>query len=75
MRNNGSFNYEELNTLYKGIQTAIMWIYADKEMGIEEKEMLSQEYRDILHKIELRREAIEDRNIKREIREFRRMGW
>lgn len=75
MRNNGSFNYEELNTLYKGIQTAIMWIYADKEMALMEKEMLSQEYRDILHKIELRREAIEDRNIKREIRELRRLGW
>lgn len=75
MKNNGSFNYEELNTLYKGIQTAIYWIYADKESSIEEKEMLCQEYRDILHKIELRREAIEDRNIKREIRELRRLGW
>lgn len=75
MRHNESFDYEELNTLYKGIQTAIYWIYADKETSIEEKEMLVKEYRDILHKIELRREKIEDRNIKKEIKEFRRLGW
>lgn len=75
MRHNESFNYEELNTLYKGIQTTIYWIYADKESSIEEKEMLVKEYRDILHKIELRREKIEDRNIKREIKEFKRLGW
>ena len=75
MKNNESFTYEELNTLYDGIKKAIYWTHDIRGISLDDKEYLCKDLRDILYKIELKREAYENRNLKEEIKEFQRLGW
>lgn len=75
MTKNESFTYEELNTLYDGVKKAIYWTHDIKGISIQDKEYLCKDLRDILYKIELKREAYENRNLKEEIKEFERLGW
>lgn len=75
MKTNGSFTYQELNTLYDGIKKAIFWTHDLKGISLEDKEYLCKDLRDILLKIEIKREALEDRNLRNEIKEFKSLGW
>lgn len=75
MINNGSFNYEELEKLDRGLLTLINYIQRDSEFDHEEQEILSRPYLDLRHKIAMKMERIEDSHLKYEIKEFARMGW
>lgn len=75
MKKNGSFNYEELDIMYRGMQYLLDYIHHDTDVPDEDKEYLATPYRDMLHKIQLQREKIEDSQLKHEIKEFQRLGW
>lgn len=75
MKKNGSFDYDELNTMYRGMDYLVDYIYKDERFTHEEREILARPYRDMLRKIQLQREKIEDSQIKHEIKEFQRLGW
>lgn len=75
MKNNGSFSYEDLNKLYRGMELLVDYIRKDSDFSDEDKEYLARPYRDMLNKINIQREKIEDSHIKYEIKEFQRLGW
>ena len=75
MKKNGSFAYKELDILYRGMDYLVDYIYKDERFSHEEREILARPYRDMMHKIQLQREKIEDSQIKFEIKEFQRLGW
>ena len=75
MKKNGSFVYEDLDTLYRGMDYLINYIYKDDDISDEDKPYLARPFRDMLHKIEIQRENIEDSQLKHEINEFQRLGW
>ena len=75
MSKNGSFTYEELNTLYDGVKKAIYWTHDLKGIDYDDKEYLCKDLRDILVKIEKKREEYEDRKLKKEVKEFEKLGW
>lgn len=75
MKTNGSFVYEDLDTMYRGMEYLIDYIYKDEDISDEDKPYLARPYRDMLHKIEIQREKIEDSHLRHEIKEFQRLGW
>lgn len=75
MKNNGSFSYEDLDKLYRGMELLVDYIRKDSDFSEEDKEYLAHPYRDMLNKINIQREKIEDSHIKYEIKEFQRLGW
>lgn len=75
MKINGSFSYEDLDKLYRGMELLVDYIRKDSDFSEEDKEYLANPYRDMLNKINIQREKIEDSHIKYEIKEFQRLGW
>ena len=75
MKKNGSFSYEELDIMYRGMVYLIDYIYKDEDIPAENRQCLATPYRDMLRKIEIQREKIEDSHLKHEIKEFQRLGW
>lgn len=75
MKINGSFSYEDLDKLYRGMELLVDYIHKDSDFSDEDKEYLARPYRDMLNKINIQREKIEDSHIKYEIKEFQRLGW
>lgn len=60
MKNNESFNYNELYTIYRALHDSMSLISKEEEFTEEDKEMLINNIRDVAYKVAKKMEALED---------------
>lgn len=62
MKNNESFNYDELSTIYRALHDSMTLISKEEDFTEEDKEWLINNIRNVAYKVAKKMEALEDGN-------------
>lgn len=62
MKNNESFTYDELDTIYHALHDAMTLVSKEDDLTEEERDYIKKDLRDVAHKVALKMEAHENAN-------------